>query len=48
VPAFEALLANENHQLPRFYQRVATLAALGKEARRAALTQLLPASNKAR
>jgi predicted aminopeptidase len=44
VPAFEALLEQESHDLPRFYQRVVALAALGKEARRGALTQLLPAS----
>jgi len=44
VPAFEALLAKEHHDLPRFYQRVAALAALGTEARRGALAQLLPSS----
>lgn len=42
VPAFEALLALENRDLPRFYRRVADLAALDKEARCAALTRLLP------
>jgi predicted aminopeptidase len=41
VPAFEVLLDNENRDLPRFYQRVVTLAALDKEARRGALAQLL-------
>ncbi len=44
VPAFEALLAKEHHDLPRFYQRVTALAALGKEARYGALAQLLPGS----
>lgn len=44
VPAFEALLEEENHDLPRFYQRVVALAALGKESRRGELTRLLPAS----
>ena len=42
VPAFEALLLLEDHDLPRFYRRVATLAALDKEARRSALATLLP------
>jgi predicted aminopeptidase len=42
VPAFEVMLGQENHDLPRFYERVATLAALAKEARRAALARLLP------
>jgi predicted aminopeptidase len=48
VPAFEILLDNENRDLPRFYQRVITLAALGKEARRSMLAQfrLSAASNK--
>lgn len=46
VPAFEVLLEQQNHDLPKFYQRVAGLAALGKEARRSMLTQLLTASNK--
>ena len=48
VPAFEALLEEESHDLPRFYQRVVALAALGKEARRGALTRLLPASGDTR
>lgn len=39
VPAFEALLAQEDHQLPRFYQRVRSLAALDREARRGVLAQ---------
>ncbi|MDO8787318.1 MAG: aminopeptidase [Sulfuritalea sp.] len=43
VPAFEALLDEESHDLQGFYQRVVALAALGKEARRGVLTQLLPA-----
>ena len=42
VPAFEALLLVEDRDLPRFYWRVATLAALDKEARRSALGTLLP------
>jgi predicted aminopeptidase len=44
VPAFELLLAQENHDLPRFYRRVAELAALDKQERCAALTRLLPAA----
>ncbi len=44
VPAFEALLAQEDHDLPRFYRRVEELAALDKETRCAALTRLLPAA----
>ncbi len=40
VPALEALLARENHDLPRFYQRVASLAALGEQGRRAALLEI--------
>jgi predicted aminopeptidase len=42
VPAFEAMLAQENHDLPRFYRRVASVAALGKEARRDTLARFLP------
>jgi predicted aminopeptidase len=42
VPAFEALLEQEDRELPRFYQRVRSLAALDKEARRGVLAQLLP------
>jgi len=48
VPAFEALLDEESHDLQRFYQRVVALAALGKEARRGALAQLLSASGDTR
>jgi predicted aminopeptidase len=44
VPAFEILLKQENHDLPRFYRRVTELAALDKEARCKALTGLLPPS----
>lgn len=44
VPAFEVVLAQEQHDLPRFYRRVTALAALDKEARCKALTALLPAS----
>ena len=43
VPAFELLLKQEGRDLKRFYQRVAALAALGKEARRTAVTDLLAA-----
>lgn len=42
VPAFETLLEQEKRDLPRFYQRVRSLAALDKEARRGVLAQLLP------
>ena len=45
VPAFEALLAEEQHVLPHFYRRVAALAALGKDARHSVLRQLLPATS---
>lgn len=44
VPAFEVLLEQENHDLPRFYLRVAELAALDKEARCKVLIGLLPPS----
>ncbi len=43
VPAFETILDAEDHDLPRFYRRVAALAALDKNARRAELARLLPA-----
>lgn len=42
VPAFEALLELEDHDLQRFYQRVVTLAALDKETRRNSLGMLHP------
>lgn len=42
TPAFEALLAQEQHDLPRFYRRVAALAALPQDERSAALKRLLP------
>ncbi|MCM8594091.1 aminopeptidase [Accumulibacter sp.] len=42
VPAFEALLAEQQHDLPQFYARVRELAALPAEARHAALASLLP------
>jgi predicted aminopeptidase len=45
VPAFELLLAQENHNLPRFFQRVAELAALDRDARCAALTAVFPVSD---
>jgi len=44
VPAFEALLDQEDRDLSRFYQRVRSLAALDKAARRGVLAQLLPVS----
>jgi predicted aminopeptidase len=44
VPAFEALLDQEQGDLPRFYRRVAALAALDKDARRCALGRLVAAS----
>jgi predicted aminopeptidase len=44
VPAFEALLAAEQRDLPRFYRRVKALAALGKAERLAALNGILAAS----
>lgn len=43
VPAFEALLAAEGGDLPRFYARVGELARLPKPAREAALGRLTPA-----
>lgn len=48
VPAFEAMLDEESHDLARFYRRAATLAALDKTARRGALAGLLPASSDTR
>jgi predicted aminopeptidase len=42
VPAFEALLAAEGGDLPRFYARVAELAELPKPAREARLASLMP------
>ena len=48
VPAFEALLDQENRELPRFYQRVRNLAALDREARRDVLARLLPVSGNTR
>lgn len=47
VPAFDRLLEIENDDLPRFYRRVTTLAALDKEARRRTLADLVPASRAA-
>lgn len=43
LPAFEALLEAEGHDLPRFYRRAASLAGLPPGERRAALQQLQPA-----
>jgi hypothetical protein len=48
VPAFEGLLARQNHDLPQFYRQVASLAALGDEARQDRLDELLAASGQAR
>ena len=45
VPAFEALLQQEHHDLQRFYRRVRELAALDKAARHSALARLLAAAN---
>lgn len=45
VPAFEVLLAECRQDLPLFYQRVAALAALDADARRAALTRLAAAGD---
>ncbi|MDO8466119.1 MAG: aminopeptidase [Gallionella sp.] len=42
VPAFHALLEQEEGNLPHFYQRVAALAYLPKTERSAALDQLMP------
>lgn len=42
VPAFEALLHQEDLDLPRFYQRVRQVAALDKEARHDVLARLAP------
>jgi predicted aminopeptidase len=44
VPAFEALLAQEGGDLPRFYLRVKTIAALDKPDRQRALAQAAPAA----
>ena len=44
VPAFEALLAREGHDLPKFYAAVKALAALPKEERRARLEALVTGS----
>lgn len=45
VPAFEILLDIEHRDLARFYQRVAALAALDKDARRGAMVRLLPGAD---
>ena len=42
VPAFEALLAAQDDDLPRFYARVGELARLSKSARAAELGRLMP------
>ncbi|EXI87314.1 MAG: putative aminopeptidase [Candidatus Accumulibacter regalis] len=48
VPAFEALLARLDYDLPQFYRSVSQLAALDKDARRQALTRLMPAADETR
>jgi len=48
VPAFEVLLARQNHDLPQFYRQVSSLAALGDEVRQDRLNELLAASGQAR
>jgi len=47
VPAFEALLEQERHDLPRFYRRVASLAELDRDARHQALAALHPVAGAA-
>jgi len=47
VPAFTALLAQENHDLPRFYRRVAAIAKLPLAARHAALSGVKPSPSAA-
>ena len=47
VPAFQALLARENGDLPRFYEAVKALARLGKRERAAALDRLMPSTAEA-
>ena len=42
VPAFEALIARENGDMPRFYAAVKALARLGKAERTAAIDRLMP------
>ena len=42
VPAFQALLAREDGDLPRFYEAVKALAQLGKKERVAAIDRLMP------
>lgn len=46
VPAFEVLLAEEGHDLPRFYRRAAALAKLPKPERGAQLAALMPPERK--
>jgi predicted aminopeptidase len=47
VPAFQALLAREDGDLPRFYQAVKDLSRLGKRERAAAIERLMPPSAEA-
>jgi predicted aminopeptidase len=47
VPAFQALLAREDGDLPRFYGAVKGLAKLGKKERAAALERLMPTAEAA-
>jgi predicted aminopeptidase len=42
VPAFQALLARENGDMPRFYAAVKDLSKLGKKERAAAIDRLMP------
>jgi predicted aminopeptidase len=48
VPAFEAILEEEHHDLRRYYQRAATLAMLDKETRRAELGRIMAAASGSR
>ena len=45
VPAFQALLAKNNHDMRAFYQAVAKLGELPKQQRSLAIQQLMPADN---
>ena len=47
VPAFQALLARENGDMPRFYAAVKDLARLGKKERAAAIERLMPPTTEA-
>ena len=45
VPAFQALLAKNNHDMRAFYQAVAKLGELPKQQRSLAIQELMPADN---